>query len=457
MSRFFPTPRRKNSEKGIALMMVMSSIVLMTILLAQFKYDTLVNKLRIYGQSDRSVARYNAHAGLNMALIKLRMYQEARNLIEDKKELKDLIKPEQIQELIMTPFIYPVPMMAKRPTETAKRSLEEFNDSIKLDGQLSVNISAVSGMINPNGLRIPEPKNKSTDESTDSQKTEQEGQEIKVFETVEKQLVELLDQKIEEKGQKDDYFNTLYSNVDTQLLVKELKFYVNDKGKVQDAEMAQIEPLYDGENIQPKHAPLSSLSEMYLLLGWESDIVDLIIDQLTVHEATVLDVSQITDQQLKMLFPDITDQHLKDFFEYRDGNKEKELPPTPIKSVEKFKEVLTSTLGIVQTSVYDTQIKEFEKAGIKLGVASKLFKVLSIGSYNSSTFSLTAYVDLPMYELPLPKKNPNTTPTPVPFDDSENIPNEEGENQESKPSPDGTKEVPKVKYLRPRVVEIFVQ
>ena len=53
-----------SSEQGIALLMVMGVIAILTFLLADFTFETKLNKIKIYNQQDKIQARLNAESQL---------------------------------------------------------------------------------------------------------------------------------------------------------------------------------------------------------------------------------------------------------------------------------------------------------------------------------------------------------------------------------------------------------
>jgi type II secretory pathway component PulK len=75
-------------EKGMALLMVMSSIAILTYLLADFTFETKVHQIKAYNAQDRAQARLTAEAGISFSLGKLRIYQELRNRLEKNKNIK---------------------------------------------------------------------------------------------------------------------------------------------------------------------------------------------------------------------------------------------------------------------------------------------------------------------------------------------------------------------------------
>ena len=460
------SPLFKN-EKGVAIIMVMASITLMTLILATFTYDTKVNKLRIYNQQEKIQARLNAESGLKMGIVYLRLYQEARNLMENNENIKKIISPEKIQSIITQ-----IPIMSNFPVVPGsnliqKNAISEFNESILLTGEMMGSITPVRGFLNPNAMRLDLSKLISLPQ-TQVDLTQPPSEQTKAAEKRLKEISEFTEERIknalelayDKKRESDDLFNNLYSNLDINLLVKELKFYVMDKDDFKDTELAQIRPFYENKNITPKHAPLTSLSELQLLEGWDDEIISLIEDQITVQESTVINVKEITKNQLMFLFPTIEEFQAEEYFDHVNGNSEKAIDPREIFSVAEFKQLLTATINIVDPSEYEKRIKLFEKANIKLDVANLLFKIEVTGRYNRAEHNIQAFVNIPTRDITPPAK-----PTPKPVNEPETVArdeDDEGEDEEPNEEPppedstDGKPPKIKLEFLMPRAVEINI-
>ncbi len=448
-----------NNESGMAIMMVMSVIAILAFLLADFTFESKINKIKVYNQQDKFQARLNAEAGLNFALAKLKLYQEGRNLIEKNKQLKELIQPSLIESVVTMEFMYPIPLPAGSDIQQ-RSALEEFEKNNLIKGRMGVTISSVSGFLNPNNLRVTpvveednNNQNLDSDPDSDSEKT------IKPEEFIEQKLVNTLTQALETEKEVNPDYDLIYGNANPELLVKELKFFVNDLKNFNDSERAEIEANYLSANITPKHAPLTSIDELYLLLGWNDDLIELIKDKLTVHEVSVIAVNQLTAEQLKILFPDITEFQLEQFFKHRDGDKELQIDAQEFKSEKDFKELIVGKLAIVDESTYEKRKKELEQAGLTIAVAGKLYKVVSKGFYGRAEYSITAFVDLPIKPLPEPKKDEKKDPGSLskPINDDQFIDEEIEDETVEKTEEEKKEEEPPLELLAPRVIEIRLE
>lgn len=440
----------------MAILMVMAAIALMTFLLVDFTFETKLNKIKAYNQIEKDQARMNAEAGLTFAMAKLKLYQEGRNYIEKTEALKGVVNASDIESIVTMPFVFPIPANLGKDLQ-ARTAIQEFSKSAILQGSLQLTITPVGGFLNPNNMRIKK-KKKGEEEERDQGSDQEEDPKKKVAPQayIENKLVETLTSAFNDKKEEDDEFDNLYGNLEPKLLIKELKYFVNSPENFVDSEKAEIEQIYSKAEVTPKHAPMTTIDEMYLLQGWSDELVALIKDRLATHEVTIIPVNKLTEDQLEILFPNITDEQKEEFFKHRDGDTETGDPPNKFKNAGEFKALMVGTLGVVTEKDYEERAKEFENAGLKIGVAGKLYKVESIGEYNRARYRLVAFVDLPIKPVPVKKKkkeeedkNKEIDPDKDPDDDDDD------DRISDDPDKDKKKEkVPPLQLMNPRVVEI---
>lgn len=465
IKKSFSTTLSKLLNKcGVALLMVMSSISIMAFLLADLTYETQLNQIRVYNLQDKLQAQLNAEAGLNFALAKLRLYQEAYNILENNKNLAEVLKPSMLQSLITAPFIYPIPKM-KGASANQKSLLDDFEKNMILKGKVSVNMRPVSGFINPNNMRIERKVNQDPNDpdanQQDNNNNNNDPNKKSPQELIEEELVEAIRQSMDKKRETDEDFDNTYGNIDPNLLVKELKFYVNRSEDFDDVERAEIEAQYLANNIKPKHAPMTSIDEMYQLLGWPDAMIDLIKDRLTFHEVAIIPANELTEDQLKIIFPQITEKQMKDFFTLRDGDPEQNLEAKEFTNLEDFKNAIVTELGLVSASEFDKRMKELEVAGLKIGTAGKLFQVEAIGEYERAVYRLVAYVDLPIKPQPPEKKKTDNNKdkdanTGITDTGEETKQENEEENTDTNNEEEKKEKKKPTELMEPRVIEIRV-
>lgn len=456
------------SDSGMALMMVMGVIALLTFLLADFTFETKLNKIKVYNQQDKIQARLNAESGLNFALAKLRMYQEGRNKIEKDESIKSAFPTSDLEAIIIQPFMYPIPA-PKGAGIIQKTALDEFNKKTMFRGEVSVTFTKISGFLNPNGLRLKatkagteQGKDAAAFEEPDDEEDEKtattpgttpekkKGERADVV--IEKKITETLQRLLKDKSDVDEDFHSKYSNVDPAYLVKELKYYVNDSNQFTDSQKPEIESKFSQKNITPKHGPLASIDELYLLPSWDDALVDLIKDRMSVHEVNVISINELTIQDLKILFPSVNDVQVEEFFKYRDGDPDKKIKANKFKNAEDFKNVVVTTLNIVSDTEYQERMTELKQAGLTIDTAGKLYKVNSRGVFNNAVYNIVAYIDLPIKPTPEKPKTPGTQGTGTTPDETGVTTPEGGKpggEKEEKPQP--------VELLLPRVIEMRLE
>lgn len=461
--------KQLQNQDGIALLMVLGVITILTFLLADFTFETKLNKIKVYNQQDKIQSRLNAEAGLNFAMAKLRLYQEGRNKIEKEASIKSSFPPSDLEAVLIEPFVYPIPM-PKNAGIIQKTAIEEFEKNTIFRGELALTMTKISGFLNPNALRLVSLKNKNgsntqedaaeTPENGDPQKKNQETTNIEATKIIYKQLQESLAQLIKDKSDEDESFHSKYANTNAEDLIDEIRYYVNSPSNLEEQDTVDVENRFNQKKITPKHAPMSSLDELYLLPSWDDVLVNLIKDRLSVHEISVISVNEISSGDLKILFPNINDIQIEEFFKYRDGDPDKKIEPKKFKDGNDFKIAIVNTLNIATDTEYSNRIGELEKAGLRIDTAGNLYRVNSRGSYNNAVYNLVAYIDLPLKNPPVVKKSKNSNSPENPNEESESNPNPEDENQPPADAPKGDekkdKETP-LEFKKPRIIEIRLE
>jgi uncharacterized protein (DUF433 family) len=454
------------NEKGIALLLVLGVLTVLSFVLFEFTFETKLNKIKIYNQQDRFQARLNAEAGLNFAMAKLRLYQEGRNMIEKNESLKTSFPSSDLENLIIEPFVYPIPLSPKANI-IQKTALKEFEKNTIIQGEIGVTFTKISGLLNPNSLRIVEVKKTSATEQDKAQEagndgnqneadqakddtTDAKGNKKNKWESARNLMIKNITRIITSKMESSEEFHTKYSNLKPEDLVNELSYYVNDSSKVTGQDFSDAKTRFDQKGISPKHGPMASLEELHLLPSWDDDLVELFKDRMSVHDLTSIPVNEMTVEDLKTIFEEINNIQIEEFFKYRDGDVDKKIKGTKFKSADDFKTVIVSKLNIVSDSEYQAKIQDLKNAGLVIDTSGKLYLVNSKGTFNNAAYTIKAIVDLPVKEQPIKKTN-----TPKPNPDGAQA-STDGTTTEGQKDGDKTKSQPS-ELLQPRVVEIQVE
>jgi len=363
--------------------------------------------------------------------------------------VKGLISEKDLEGMLLQPLMFPLEV-SKGMNVLQRQAVEEFAKNNLLPGGLFLEISPERGFLNPNALAVDLPLDGNGNpapggsESEDSPAVEAR----KEFQTaLAESIKRAQDNENEENPER-------WQGLDPERLVQELTTYVSIMGRNDYVTRGatDFESVYFDKDTAIKYGKMSSLSEMYALAGWSEDLINLMIDQISVHNAKAVSINHITESQLKFLLPDLSDEQVKEFFRHRDGDPgqsgEDAADPHSFKSADEFLKYFKDEVGVDTEEVK----KRMDKLGLTFSVASDVFKVLAKGSSNDATYELEAYVRMPTLEVTAAPTNQSRS--------AGNMMNEEG-NEEGEtntpPQTAATATATAIPQLAvPRTVEIMV-
>jgi hypothetical protein len=436
------------NSRGVALLMVLTAITILTAVLADFTFDGKINKIKVINAEEKAQAKLNAEAGIALSVARLRLYKDIFNILQKNKDAKDFVTQQILNQVWEFPFMFPLPI-DKKMLANQKAAIEKFQKESFLTGELQVSIKNNSNKINLNLLRAPIVVN-----ADESKKEEEDKKEVS--DTVDYQIFELFQNAIRRKNEADQEFYDKYRYIDDpQIFVTAMKYYVSEPNSFQDNYSETIRGKFQELGLDSKFSIFSSNSELYLLPELDDTLIELIIKDVTTHGNAMIDLNKITDSMLRLLIPGISEEDVAKFFEYRDN------PKTPhfFNNEDDFKNYITST-GMMNQTEYSERFDKFKKAGIKFGPSPTLFEVESTGVVGRTSYTLKAMVAIPSIDEVIEKegekdketdKTTQTTTTPNDQDSDDQDGQTESEKEKEKP-----KET-RLKLLEPRVQEIYTE
>lgn len=446
-----------NNQKGVAIFIVLATIALAVPIVYNFTEETYVNRFKADNIETRARARHVAESALRFAMARLRLYKEAYNFLQNKPKAKDVVKQQTLDMIWNFPFVYPIPQGANMNL-VQKEAIRKFHEENFLDGSFTLTINNISNKINLNLMRISlleEARKKATRKEGEEPPEPPTEEELRF--TPETQLFLTLQQSIDLESRDNDFFESQYFGMDIQPLVNQVKFYLSDPNSIQDN--GGVDRDFDELNLIPKLAPMTSMSEIYTLPGWDDELVNLISDEFTVHGALMIDLNQINDTLMRLLIPDILDEDIQEFFNWKNEPED----PKFFNDLKDFKNYIVNIGNIMTDSDFDERFNNFKKQGLNFGPTPTLFKVVINAQYGASKYNLTAFVTMPVQPQPRPVRRTGedaagsgTGEGRTEEEGGEN----EGEGEEAGEGADGTgtpgAQNQKTLLLEPRVVEIIV-
>lgn len=418
------------NQSGVALLMVLTAIIILTALWGDFTFESKISRIKATNMLDKTQSRMMAETALDFAMVRLRIYKEAYNTRISNQNVAASVPTQLLNQIWETPFVYPVPV-GKDAGAQVKSAVEAFEKESLLEGEMKLSIQNISSKLNLNMIRLsqldliakqnalqgqPDRDGDGVPDASDSDPDDANVPNAAPNKdpnfSMEQQLLRHLQRRLKEKSDEDETFRDRYGNVDPIQLVASLKFYISDKNPRRqnstqiDVMMDNSEQLFNEAKIAPKHGPLSSFSEIYLIPGWDDALVEIIKGEFDVFPAVMIDLNKLTDGMLRLLIPQINDDEIREFFKWRDDPED----PKFFNSEADFKTYFTTTASIMAESAFDDLFNKYKAQGIQFGTSPTLFRVLAEGTMNNASTTLVATVSLPT-STPLATTSTNTTTT----------------------------------------------
>ncbi len=426
-----------SNQRGIALMMIMTSIIILMAIYGDFTFDSKISRLKATNILDRSQAKLLAESGLQMAITRLRLYKEAYNTVQS-KNLSQQVPAQLLNQLWEVPYFYPIPT-AEGSTRAFKDSVDKFTKESIIDGEIRVTVQNISNRLNLNMLRI-DMQQIAKLAATESTEDDYEANATKDLTTqtdfsIDQALFQTMKRLVDEKKEKDDAFNDRYGSINYQDLFTNLKFYMSDFGtSTRDPNFGEAEQTFQRTPLTPKFGPMTSASEIYAVPGWDDQLIELIQNEFSVYPTTQIDLNKITANFLKILIPNMQEDDIKEFFATRDNPTD----PKFFNSIGDFKKYIVDA-NLLSDTDFDARIEMFQKKGITFGSNPNLFKIIAEGISNRSTYTLVATVILPKQEQAATTP-PATTPPATP----------------PATTPPATQPAQNTQLLEPRIIELQI-
>jgi type II secretory pathway component PulK len=323
------TLRPLQNQSGVAMLMAMVTMLILAVLAGELVYNSQVYSGLVFRQRDQLRATLLARSALKLGMLQLRAAKKAKAKAKslglgDNSTLTDRIW--------QTPLVLPPPI----PPDLDPNSripLEEFSKSLGLEGTLTTTIAGENDRTPINQLvwlkanASPTPGSGGTPGTGSGTGTggtpgtpafsggDQAGltgvtpeAQKQMLEQSRKDFAQLLQDLLDKKRQSDDAFREKYPTITGETLMGNLLAWMDPQtrldGENQDKNTAysRIQPT----PYSPKEAPMVSLSELFMVKGFEDPIARLIGDNFTTQQPSSLDVNKASPLLLHAFIPELT-------------------------------------------------------------------------------------------------------------------------------------------------------
>ena len=280
--RFQKKVGKSKKERGVALLITLFAVMIMTFLALEIAYNSHVELAVGASQVDRLKAYYLAKSGVQFSLLRIKVYQTALQKfggqLGAQKSMLDMIW--------QLPFSWP-PLL---PPELSSFDKDNINKAVKksfIDGVFQTQIESEGSKIDVNDLASPSEALKKT---------------------VNAQLVQLLQNRIA----LDDQWARDHRNLRPQELVNNIADWVSaDPNSLNGGSKASQ---YGGTEppIVPASRPMKTIEELHMVKGITDDIYKLLVPKLTVYGTKGINVNAASADILqsidKLITKDLSDQ-----------------------------------------------------------------------------------------------------------------------------------------------------
>ncbi len=347
----------KKGQNGVALLMALFFVVVMTFLATSVSYDTLIE----YSVSSQSVNRlrayYAAKSGTELSLLRVLIYQKALAVLpKELEEQKSMLDP-----IWQFPFAWPPTAFLPEDMSKVERGLiAKLEEESIMEGQYVTTIEDEAGRIDINDL------------GSSSEK---------IREATRKQILKIFEIELEN----NDDFNDKYSSFEFEKLVNNIQDWVDEdkeskNGGDEKSNYQDIISNFGNSNADflPPNQSFKSIEELHMIPEMTDEIFNMLKTRVTIYGVKGININSAEKDVLKSLDSQITDEIADKILE-RIANKEK---GGPFKNNDDF-------VGFLQGENLSTD--SFNEDGIPLLYGSEHnFVIKSTGSFAGVTKEITA-------------------------------------------------------------------
>lgn len=340
--------QKKSNRRGIALILAITSLMFMVYIASEVVKDSSVEYIVNSQELTRLKAYYAARNGMQIALLRIKLFQQASALPipEDYKGQLDLIWK--------FPFAWPLPI-SDDLNSVDKDTMKEITSGSLMDSSYSHTIEDEGSKIDINDLVSPSKK---------------------LREIAKKQLLNIFEQKI----QNDDDFRSKYQSTNFEDLVNRIYDWmseVNTSAAGGGDKRSEFSGLGEG---YPPNRGFRTIEEIRLVPGITTEIFDLLASRITIYGMKAINPNTASKEVLLALDPGMTEEAVTEAIARReDPNLGGPFKGNAEECNKSFKDFVDSRGA--------RTAPEFEKIPM---ICNKVFnfKVKSTGLYGAGAYAL---------------------------------------------------------------------
>lgn len=288
LSRLGYNPLKTKSQKGVALLLAMTSLILMVYIASEVSKDSALEYVVNSQEINRIKAYYAARNSVDLALLRIKVYQQLAGM-----QLPGGFAQE-VDQIWKFPFGWPLPI-GTTMSSSDKESSEEKSKAALFDGEYDQIISDEGSKIDINDLASPSEVLRTTTSN---------------------QLLNIFEQKIES----EDVFRNNYQNYNFTELINRITDWMTDNpNNLSKNGGDKRNAFHDlGVDDYPPNRGFRTIDELRLVPGMTDEFFDLISQQITIYGMKSINPNLSTAKVLKSLDKGINDESVAAALERRE-------------------------------------------------------------------------------------------------------------------------------------------
>lgn len=328
------------NEKGIAILLVISAVLVLTIVIVEMTFNTQIFNALTRNRLESLQAIELAKTGVSMAILELNVHQQLAGTIKGTDAISKALRT-QFDQILKFGFVYPPPI-SEDLRESTKDEIRDLKEKSSLKGSVKSSIQDLGGRINLNNFAVSKELSAAT--------------------------LHMLNEVLKQEVNKNEETKQKYRDLNIPEIVNNIADYIDpNRERVRGGE----ENLWYSQQTPPrfsKNMPLDDISELRLIEGVDEDVYNLLKDKVTIY-GKAININTATKEILLALIPSMDEKELTELLRIR--------AEQPFSSQEDFEKYAKSTLR--QNEDFNTNPK------IPLTGKSNVFGITSVAQVGRVT------------------------------------------------------------------------
>jgi general secretion pathway protein K len=288
-----------SNNRGIALMMAIACVMMIMYFAMEVSYDSNVEYIVNSQGFNRVKAYYAAKAGMQLSLLRIKVYQQAQQQFGQTLGSNAAM----LDEIWKFPFAWPLPIPAEM-NAVDKSSFDKMMKESMMDASYFVTIEDEGSKIDLNDLNSPSEKLRNITKD---------------------QLLTVFQQKLKD----DEAFGRQYQNQQFDQLVNSIADWMSPKsaslnGGAKTAAYGDLNSKTGSGSSEPYYPPnraFRTLAELRMVPGMNDDFYELLEPRITIYGMKGINPNLASKEVLRSLDLGITEE-IADFIIKRRGDKD---------------------------------------------------------------------------------------------------------------------------------------